>query len=205
VTLSSYSALKYEVTFKEMDIYSRAIGEEIVTPKTRHWDVHQPEYPATKVTWYQARGYCQWVGQRLLGYPMDLMSEAQWEYAARNRGQAIAHATNNGKIERDINIADRFDPMPVGSWPPNPLGMHDMTGNVNEWVLDWYISAYPKQDETDPTGPPLEIDRNEKVTRDISTNAVYTRQPNDPDSTGNRTAIRCALNHPEKITAPKLK
>jgi formylglycine-generating enzyme len=71
---------------------------------------------------------------------MDLPTEAQWEYAARSRGKVVAHATNSSDFEYGVNYRDLrkiWHPMPVGSWPPNPLGIYDMTGNVDEWTLDF--------------------------------------------------------------------
>jgi sulfatase modifying factor 1 len=183
VTLSPYSVLKYEVTFKEMDIYSQSVGDKIIRAKKRHFDNHQPEYPAKGMVWHQAQDYCQWVGKRLLGYPMDLLTEAQWEYAATSRGKAMAYATNNGLYERGINVKhsgkNEFE-MPVGSWPPNPLGLYDMTGNVGEWVTDWYRAAYPFDDEINPTGPAKK--RQNKVTRGGGGTRHQTLYPLSPHS-----------------------
>lgn len=164
VTLDSFSIQKYETTYAEFDLYSKAMGEEVIAANRRHLKHRQPEYAAWGMTWHQARGYCQWLGS-LLDLPMDLPTEAQWEYAARSRGLAVAHATDNGDIEygrnyRDPRIIDHE--MPPGSWPPNPLGLYDMTGNVSEWVLDWY-GPYTPEPKTNPTGPAEGYD---KVYRD---------------------------------------
>jgi formylglycine-generating enzyme required for sulfatase activity len=217
VTLSPYSVLKYEVTFKELDIYTSAIGETLINKKRRSYPEMQPEYPAQGMTWEQAQGYCQWVGKRLLGYPMDLLTEAQWEYAATSRGKAVAYATNNGLYERGVNVKhsgkNEFE-MPVGSWPPNPLGLYDMTGNVGEWVTDWYMSSYLREDEADmfnPTGPTAdhvkEYYLKDKVTRGggaLGTKhfILYRRIPLEPEITGAGNGIRCAVNNPQPITAP---
>src|SRR5690606_35188949 len=85
VTLDSFSIQKYETTFAEFDLYSKAMGEELVKKERRHAEHYQDHYPAKGMDWYQARSYCQWLGS-LLDLPMDLPTEAQWEYAARSRG-----------------------------------------------------------------------------------------------------------------------
>jgi len=108
VTLSSYHIQKYEVTFRELDIYTQEAKLPKIYESSRRnsgHEHHQPNYPAKGMTWAEARNYCQWVGG-LVGLPMDLASEAQWEYAARSRGKAVAYATDNGKYDRGRNIRD---------------------------------------------------------------------------------------------------
>ena len=151
VTLSSYSIQAYETTFREFDTYMTSIGEKILRPENRHRQNAQPDYPAKWMTWYQAQGYCQWLGNKI-GYPMSLPTEAQWEYAARSRGKTVAYATDNGVWERGRNMRDPVKvghAMPVGSWPPNPLGLYDMTGNVWEWTVDFW-HPYEKEPLSDP-------------------------------------------------------
>ena len=95
----------YETTFKDFDFYMTSIGEDIVRKKYRHRKHSQPSYPAKWLTWDQAHNYCLWLGSNI-GYSMNLLTEAQWEYAARSRGKAVAHTTNNGDIEYGVNYRD---------------------------------------------------------------------------------------------------
>ncbi len=163
------------------------------------------------MTWYQARDYCQWLGKQI-GYPMDLPTEAQWEYAARSRGKAVAHATNNGDIEYGINYRDpvkEHNPMPVGSWPPNPLGIYDMTGNVDEWTLDLW-RAYrdhpqidPQFTEIDPMKSEQRVTRGSGVIGGKGQIQLYRRATRKPEQTGAGIGIRCVANYPEPIKAVK--
>jgi formylglycine-generating enzyme required for sulfatase activity len=207
VTLSNYSIQANEVTFNDYDLYTNETGGETILEEFRGVVYTQPTYPADGMTWYQARNYCQWLGQQI-GYPMDLPTEAQWEYAARSRGKAVAHATNNGDIEYGVNYRDpvkEHNPMPVGSWPPNPLGLYDMTGNVDEWTLDLW-RAYgdhpqtdPKFTEIDPMKSEQRVTRGSGVVGGKGQIQLYRRAVRKPDQTGAGIGIRCVVNHPEPI------
>jgi sulfatase modifying factor 1 len=166
VVLSGFSINKYKVTFAEYDVFTDATKRKRVA--TNEYDADVFRYPTVPVmtTWADAQAYCRWLGQRL-GRPMDLPTEAQWEYAARSQGQFFATATDDGNLDYGRNIG--FDSMreylkPEGRevfngysaayFPPNPLGLHQMHLNGYEWVRDWYDeSYYAKSPERDPEGP----------------------------------------------------
>ncbi|EOC1319473.1 SUMF1/EgtB/PvdO family nonheme iron enzyme [Cronobacter turicensis] len=146
-----------------------------------------PETPA-QLDWYEAADYCAWLG-KITGLPFSLPTEAQWEYAARSRGQFLVLPTDTGKADiefhsggknRGINVSTSYDrelfarkngthleelsSMPVDAFPPNPLGIYDMAGNGFEWVFDWYDPDYYKHaPHKDPQGPEKpEFQYNEK-------------------------------------------
>jgi len=102
------------------------------------------ERPVESMSWDEAKNYCQIVGMRL-------PTEAEWEYAARagssqdpygDLDQIAWYAGNSGKMAH-----------PVGTKQANPWGLHDMLGNVWEWVADWFAAPYPDGSATDPKGP----------------------------------------------------
>src|SRR5690606_4851307 len=117
---------------------------------------------------------CDWLGQ-LTGLPFALPTEAQWEFAARSRGQNTPYATDTGRVEKDpylrppreyidpstppkgnalVHSSATFERRPVGSYPPNPLGLYDMTGNVAEWTRDWFQEDYYQRiSKHNPAGP----------------------------------------------------
>ncbi|WP_196487272.1 formylglycine-generating enzyme family protein [Burkholderia territorii] len=171
VTLSSFSISRFKTTFSEFDVFLDANGQP-------HLDDDALPYrnalvPAGAV-WKQARDYCQWLGE-ITGVPFDLPTEAQWEYAARSRGQNFLFSTNDGNLDFGRNIDDSnqralitplsdkrnkgggrkiVENYPVGLFPPNPLGLYDMSSDGYEWVGDWYQSNYYEvSPEKNPRGP----------------------------------------------------
>lgn len=127
------------------------------------WDMEKfhcgadfPDHPVVGISWRDAAAFAAWAGKRL-------PTEAEWEYAAR--GALVDMDYPNGP-EIDPALANYFirDPaqrdhyigatVPVGSYPPNGHGLHDMAGNVVEWVADYYDGAYYETSPVeDPAGP----------------------------------------------------
>jgi hypothetical protein len=102
--------------------------------------------PATGMPWAAAKSYCQAVGGRL-------PTEAEWEYAAR----AGTSTRYYDSLPATAWFSDNSDggPHPVGGKTPNAYGLHDMLGNVSEWVLDRYYSAYDEASDPANVEEPL--------------------------------------------------
>jgi formylglycine-generating enzyme required for sulfatase activity len=95
-------------------------------------------HPVTGLSWFCAQSYVDWLnGEVTAGDPYFLPSEAQWEHAAEGGATAewwgTATAVAHAHVEANGTV-------PVASYPPNPYGLYDMTGNVWEWVADIYIT-----------------------------------------------------------------
>ena len=109
--------------------------------------------PAVNLNWDDARAFAEWLSWEAgSGQRFRLPTEAEWEYAAR-AGAMTRYAWGNDIDPRQANFSDRNDPTgasignlddghavtaPVGSYLPNALGLHDMTGNVWEWTCSDY-------------------------------------------------------------------
>jgi formylglycine-generating enzyme required for sulfatase activity len=164
VTLDSFSIAAYKTTYEDYDIYSEANGLKKLMQDPRDIYYKRRTAPA-RTHWQAARDYCQWLGKQV-GTPMDLPTEAQWEYAARNRGQMVVYATDNGKIDAGRNVptyewleehnrdgyaSSQYE---VGLFPPSPLGLYDLVSNGADWTLDWYeASYYGHSPVINPKGP----------------------------------------------------
>ena len=151
VTIAAPFALgKYEVTFAQWDACVVDGGCGGYKPDDHGWG--HGNQPVVDVSWDDAQTYIAWLSQKT-GKPYRLPSEAEWEYAARGGattpfafGPTISSAEANydgttgyGDGPKGVN---RQKAMPVGSFPANAFGVHDMHGNVWEWVDDCWSEEY---------------------------------------------------------------
>ncbi|MCG8697357.1 MAG: formylglycine-generating enzyme family protein [Bacteroidales bacterium] len=203
VTLDSYSIMKYEITFKEFDLFTNATGQELVGKKYRTDPDMQPNLSVKMVTWQQSQDYCKWIGE-LISLPTSLPTEAQWEYAARSRGKAVKYATDNGELELNRNYKGDKYPWygtPPGTFPPNPLGLYDMTGNKPEWVLDWYhvYNETPKVNPVNMESGATKVVRGFPGIPEYNASPIVSRGTREPDNTGTGIGFRCVCNSSKPI------
>lgn len=117
--------------------------------------VRKPDNPVT-VSWNEAQQFLQRLNEREGHKRYRLPTEAEWEYAAR-AGTSTAYSFGNdrGQLGRYAWHGEDFatgSPHAVGGKLPNPWGLHDVHGNVWEWVQDNY-GRYDTAASTDPKGP----------------------------------------------------
>ena len=154
VTIASFALSKYEVTFEEYDRFTDATGRK--RAEDEGWG--RGRRPVINVSWPDAVAYTEWLSAQA-GERYRLPSEAEWEYAARAGSVTKYHfGDDESQLCRYANHADTstdYDwrntdcsdgvgkrTATVGSYQPNGFGLHDMHGNVVEWVQDCWNESY---------------------------------------------------------------
>ncbi|MCX6046427.1 MAG: SUMF1/EgtB/PvdO family nonheme iron enzyme [Chloroflexi bacterium] len=148
VMLDGFWIMQTEVTNAQ---YKRCVEAGVCEqPGNSRWnDPQYASHPVVNINWGQAMTYAKWVGGRL-------PSEAEWEKASRGTSGALYPWGNQVPSPQLLNSAksNKYDTVPVGSYPPGANQLYDMAGNVWEWTADWYDSHYYANAPThNPTGP----------------------------------------------------
>ena len=134
---------RFEVTFAEWDVCVAGGGCRR-RPDDAGWG--RGRQPVVNISWEDAQQYVAWLARKTRKN-YRLLSEAEWEYAAR-AGSHVRFwwGNDSGHGEANCNgCGSQWDARraaPVGSFAPNPFGLHDMHGNVSEWVEDCYHDRY---------------------------------------------------------------
>jgi formylglycine-generating enzyme required for sulfatase activity len=129
---------KFEVTFLEWEACVAGGGcKRYRTPSDRGWG--KGRRPVIDVSWHDTKEYVAWLSRKT-GKTYRLLSEAEWEYAAR-AGTTTRYAFGDtiGKKQARYQADNTAE---VGSFPANKFGLHDMHGNVWEWVEDNWHPGY---------------------------------------------------------------
>jgi formylglycine-generating enzyme required for sulfatase activity len=164
------------------------------------------DHPVVQVSWNDSLAYCKWVERRL-------PTETEWEKAARGEhGQTFSWGDQEIAGNRlnfadrmldvtwaDMNIVDGYEfTAPTGNYPAgaSPYGAFDMSGNVYEWVADWYDSDYyTSAPDSNPQGPTTGEYRVKRGGSWHSSwfylRAAY-RSKNNPDFRDDSYGFRCA-------------
>lgn len=170
--------------------------------KTR-WD-----HPVVHISWNDAIAYCDWAGKRLL-------SEAEWEYAARGGLEQRRYAWGDelspegkhmcniwqGNFPEDNTAEDGYiGTSPVRSFPANGFGIYDVAGNVWEWTADWFALTFhiagPRSNPQGPSSGSSKIIRGGSyLCHDSYCNRyrVAARSANSPDSSTGNMGFRCGV------------
>lgn len=144
VTVSAFKIGRYEVTQQQ---WQAVMGEN---PS----DVKADSLPVNNVSWDDCQEFISRLNQ-LTGCRFRLPTEAEWEFAARGGNQSSDYEYAGSNKLADVawfaDNAQGLAPHAVGKKAPNELGLFDMSGNVGEWVQDWY-GDYSSEPQINPQG-----------------------------------------------------
>ncbi|MDO8908271.1 MAG: SUMF1/EgtB/PvdO family nonheme iron enzyme [Pseudohongiella sp.] len=146
ICLDAFAISAREVTIGEFKGFLRSTGLPATSPAL---EILAHELPVVNVTWFDAMAYAQWLS-KFTGDQYSLPSEEQWEYAAQaGNGPGTQFSWGNQAGINQANCRDcgsqwaNITVAPVGSFPANAFGLHDMHGNAAEWTL----GCFHEQDE----------------------------------------------------------
>ena len=167
----------------------------------------QSDHPAIHLCWFDALAYCTWAR-------LKLPTEAQWERAARGGldkkkfpwgnslhpdGKNMMNIWQDDFSKQNTQEDCYLATAPAQSYTPNGYGLYNMTGNVWEWVQDYYNDAPPpKAPLFDPKGPDMGLSRIQRGGSFLCHDSycdryhVHSRTHNDPDSATSHSGFRVA-------------
>lgn len=175
ITIGDFQKFVAATGFKTLPGCMQWDGKSAYFDKTATWDNPKlpgplsPQWPVVCVTWYEAKAYTDWLS-KLSNRPYRLLSEAEWEYvASEGKGQMYPwgptpdggcpttnmydHSAVRAGLNRPATAANCDDGQPyvanVGSRAPNAFGVHDINGNIWEWIEDCYVMPYPSTEGLD--------------------------------------------------------
>ncbi len=145
VAVPAFAAGVYEVTFAQWDACV-AEGGCKQRPSDEHWG--RESQPVVNVSWPDAEEYVRWLSKKT-GHAYHLLTESQWEYAARAGTSSTFYWGGDEKTACDYAVVKTSwlgcgsgRPAPAGSRKPNAFGLYDTAGNVWEWTEDCYVPSY---------------------------------------------------------------
>jgi formylglycine-generating enzyme required for sulfatase activity len=186
VCVSGFSIGKYEVT--------QGQWKKVVGSNPSFFSNCGDDCPVEQVSWNDVQEFTRKLNQQT-GGSFRLPTEAEWEFAARRGGKSEKYSGGN-----DVDSVAWYSnnsgskTHPVGQKRANELGIHDMSGNVYEWVSDWG-NSYNSDRQQDPTGPSLgsfRVFRGGSWDYDAGRVRAAARTHNVPDSRYNFLGFRLA-------------
>ena len=146
----AFAVGKYEVTFDQWDACVSGGGCGGHKPGDEGWG--RGKRPVINVSWSDAQGYVKWLNQKVRrnvrvaggsgSGPYRLLSESEWEYAARGGTTTKWSCGDSAGCLSDVAVHPLSWPALVGSKSANGFGLHDMHGSVWEWVADCWNGSY---------------------------------------------------------------
>ncbi|MBF0265783.1 MAG: SUMF1/EgtB/PvdO family nonheme iron enzyme [Gammaproteobacteria bacterium] len=179
---------KYELT--------QGAWESVMGANPSYFQICGKDCPVDTVSWLEVQDFINKLNS-LTDKKYRLPTESEWEYACTSAGKSQKYCGKNDDIEAfawiDINASGRTHK--VGEKEPNELGIYDMSGNVFEWVSDWY-GEYPRSKSFDPQGIPksfAKVFRGGSFLVNSEHATAVKRRGNKPDGVSKTLGFRLLL------------
>ena len=197
VNVGAFQIARIAVTRREFALFLADSGHA----KPVDWDdpvLNDPRQPVCGVTAAAADAYCRWLdgktGKRYRLPPVD-----EWEKAARGGLEGKKFPWGDEPLEGRCSFGQKATdaPRPVGSFAANGYGLHDMVGNIWQWLADLYVDIAADKPVNTPTGKPAELNRalvgGSFMTGNTDCLWVAYRHEDPPDLLHRRLGFRLAL------------
>jgi len=190
VHLDAYYIDEEEVSFDQYDAFCTATSRATADDS----GYGRGSRPVINITWFDAHAYCLWAGKRL-------PTEAEWENACRAGTTTKFYWGDDPGNTLAGNYAWSYANSPSGTQPgggklANAFGLYDMSGNVWEWVNDWYDAGYyavsPLNNPPGPVSGTFHITRGGSVKYSPDAMSSAYRNVIDPANRSNDSGCRCA-------------
>lgn len=185
-TVEPFLIGKYEITFEQYDAF--ALRTRRPLPNDRGFG--RGKRAVAGITWDDADAFCKSLGYRL-------PSEVEWEYAARSGGKDQLYSGTSDPDSLSmyalINNSEINFSLPVGTFKPNAFGLHDMSGNVFEWIDEFYQFYRMPESLHDHKNDAIRIIRGGSFNEERATTRTYWRVGTLRDVNANDIGFRCAV------------
>lgn len=149
VSIAGFAVSQYDITFDDWEVCAKR-GGCAATPLPSDYGMGRGRRPVVGVSWHDAEEYTAWLST-MTGAHYRLLTEAEWEYAARAGSTARWYWGDPFFLDETTrahcyictwggNTPQGTEP--VGLYPANAFGLYDMAGDVWQWVQDCYVSSY---------------------------------------------------------------
>lgn len=138
VSVRPFQIARHEVTWDE---WEACVADGACDEVTNDEGWGRGRRPVINVQWHQAQVYAAWLSRRT-DKAYRLPTEAEWEYAARAGTETPYWWGTERRREDGAGVVMVMRTWPVGSYPPNPWGLYDVSGNAPEWVQDCWHRDY---------------------------------------------------------------
>jgi formylglycine-generating enzyme required for sulfatase activity len=194
IDLKGFYMDKYEVTNRQYRRFVDEAGYRLPDhwQQTSTYPEGENDYPVTFITWWDAKAYCKWAGQRL-------PTEEEWEKAARGTdGREFPWGKQFDKTKANTWEADVKKIHAVGKYEAgkSPYGVYDVAGNVMEWTGSEYRQYQHSPEEKDGNGEgiwyTMAVLRGGAWSSDKNDAQTFSRVMSEPGIKSNGIGFRCA-------------